>query len=188
MSDPAEEAKPQDATPGIEAKLADGSAPLSPPELLQRLAEMGLQTRTMMHPPVFTVEEAKALRGQISGAHIKNLFLRSKKGAMWLVTCLEDRPVDLKWLGAELGGRLSFGSAERLMRHLGVIPGAVTPFAAINDKTGEVEVVLDRALLELAPINAHPLANDMTTAIEPQDLMTFLEAVGHPPRMLDFPA
>ena len=140
-----------------------------------------------MHPPVFTVEEAKALRGELAGGHVKNLFLRNKKGRMWLVTCLEDRRIDLKALGERLGGgRLSFGSAERLMTYLGVVPGAVTPFAAINDKTGAVTVVLDREVFAQAPINAHPLANDMTTAIEPDDLVRFLEAENHPPEILDF--
>ncbi len=143
----------------------------------------------MRHPPVFTVEEAKAQRGELPGSHIKNLFLRNKKGAMWLVTCLEDRRIDLKALGTALeAGRFSFGSAERLMTYLGVLPGAVTPFAVINDKDAHVQVVLDRGLLDHDPINAHPLVNDMTTAIAAEDLIRFLEAVGHPPRIFDLDA
>ena len=167
-------------------KLADGSAPTTPAELLVRLESLGIQSNTVMHPPVFTVEESKALCGELAGCHIKNLFLRNKKGAMWLVVCQEDRQIDLKALGERLGaGRLSFGSAERLMRHLGVIPGAVTPFAAINDKTGEVKVVIDKSVMAEAPVNAHPLTNDMTTALEPGDLIRFLEAEGHAPEILD---
>ena len=167
--------------------LADGSAPATPGELLVRLETLGIQSRTVAHQAVFTVEESKALRGELEGGHIKNLFLRNKKGAMWLVVCLEDRQIDLKALGERLGaGRLSFGSAERLMRHLGVIPGAVTPFAAMNDKTGEVKVVVDAGVLAEAPVNAHPLTNDMTTALEPDDLLRFLEAEGHPAEILDF--
>lgn len=168
------------------AVLADGSAPCGPGELLRRLEELGMQTRTMTHPPVFTVEESKALCGQIDGAHIKNLFLRDKKGVMWLLVCLEDRQIDLKALAAHLGaGRLSFGSPGRLMKYLGVSPGSVTPFAVINDKQGAVTVVLDQALLEIAPVNAHPLVNDMTTSIAPEDLLRFLEAQGHKPEILD---
>ncbi len=143
----------------------------------------------MRHPPVFTVEEAKVQRGELPGSHIKNLFLRNKKGTMWLITCLEDRQIDLKALGFALeAGRFSFGSAERLMTYLGVLPGAVTPFAVINDKDAHVQVVLDRGLLDHDPINAHPLVNDMTTAIAAQDLIRFLEAVGHPPRIFDLGA
>ena len=83
---------------------------------------------------MFTVEEAKRLRGELPGGHTKNLFLRNKKGRMWLVVCLEDREIDLKALGEQLeSGRLSFASADRLMTYLGVVPGAVTPFAALND-------------------------------------------------------
>src|SRR3546814_14482229 len=89
-------------------------------------------------PPVFTVEESKVLRGELPGHHIKNLFLRNQKGQMWLVTCLEDRAVDLKGLCERIGaGRLSFGRADRLMTYLGVSHGAVTPFAVLPAKEEE---------------------------------------------------
>ena len=160
--------------------------PTSPGALLRRLEELGIQSKSVMHPPVFTVEEAKALRGSLPGAHIKNLFLRNKKGAMWLITCLEDRKIDLKALGKALeAGRFSFASADRLMTYLGVRPGAVTPFAVINDSAGPVTMVLDKAILGNDPVHAHPLVNDMTTALEAADLIRFLEAEGHPPLILD---
>jgi Ala-tRNA(Pro) deacylase len=169
------------------ARLADGSPPETTQGLLERLAALGIAQRTVAHPPLFTVAESKALRGQLPGLHIKNLFLRNKKGAMWLVTCLEDRPVDLKWLGETLGaGRFSFGSPERLLAHLGVGPGAVTPFAVVNDKAGLVAMVLDRALVCEELVNAHPLVNDRTTAVSGRDLVRFLEAADHAPRLLDF--
>lgn len=165
---------------------APAALPTSPEALLERLAALGIATRTVSHPPLFTVEQSKALRGQLPGGHTKNLFLRDKKGRMWLVTCLEDRKIDLKTLEGALGsGRLSFGSAERLMTHLGIIPGAVTPFAVINDTAGQVQLVLDSALLEHDPLNFHPLDNARTTAISPAGLLKFLEAAGHPPRLLD---
>ena len=160
--------------------------PTSPDALLARLAELGIAVSSFSHPPVFTVEEAKALRGELKGGHIKNLFLRNKKGAMWLVTCLEDRAIDLKALGQALGaGRFSFGSAERLMTYLGVLPGAVTPFAVINDTEGKVQVVLDSGVFDCDPVNAHPLVNDRTVAVAPADLVRFLESVGHPPQIFD---
>jgi Ala-tRNA(Pro) deacylase len=167
-------------------KLTDGSEPASPEELFRRLEELGISARTINHPPVFTVAEAKALRGQISGAHTKNLFLRDKKGAMWLLVCPEDRKIDLKTLAGRLSSaRLSFGSPRRLMEYLGVTPGAVTPFAIINDKSGQVKVVLDRALLAAKTLNFHPLDNAMTTSIATDDLVRFLEAQGHPPELID---
>ena len=163
--------------------------PTSPEQLLARLAELGIQSRTVSHPPVFTVEEAKALRGELPGGHVKNLFLRNKKGAMWLVVAEEDRPIDLKALGERIGaGRVSFGSPDRLMQYLGVIPGSVTPFGIINDTGGAVQVVLDKGLLEHDPINVHPLTNDRTTAISPKDLLAFLEATGHKPQIIDLGA
>lgn len=167
---------------------AQTTLPTAPERLLAMLAELGIEAATHAHSPVFTVEEAKALRGTLPGGHIKNLFLRNKKEEMWLVVAGEDKAVDLKALGERLGaGRLSFGSPERLMRHLGVLPGAVTPFAIVNDSAGKVRVVLDRDLLDFGLVNCHPLVNDRTTALKPSDLLRFLEALGHPPQLLDFP-
>ena len=161
---------------------------LSPQQLFARLEQLGIAARTVEHPPVFTVEEAKALRGDLPGHHIKNLFLRNKKEEMWLVVALEDRAIDLKRLGDVLGaGRLSFGSALRLKRHLGVEPGSVTPLALINDEARAVRLALDRGLGDSAPVNVHPLVNTMTTAMAAADLLRFFEATGHAPRWLDFP-
>ena len=176
----------QDDT-GDQGRLADGSAPATAQDLLARLEALGIAAESFEHPAVYTVEQAKALRGELAGAHIKNLFLRNKKGAMWLVTCQEDREIDLKALGERIGaGRLSFGSAERLMKYLGVLPGAVTPFGVINDRQNQVAVVLDSALVDRDPVNCHPLVNTMTTALAGRDLVGFLESTGHPPQLLDF--
>ncbi len=164
----------------------EAALPTKPAELLARLEALGIAAKTVSHPPVYTVEEAKALRGELDGAHIKNLFLRNKKGVMWLVTCQEDRQVDLKALGERLGaGRFSFGSAERLMTYLGILPGSVTPFAVINDKEKAVTMVLDRGVLAHSLVNCHPLMNDRTTALSPQDLIRFLEAEDHAPQLID---
>ena len=114
-----------------------------------------------------------------------NLFLRDKKGALFLVTALEDAAIELKSLHRRLGAssRFSFG-ADLMMETLGVTPGAVTPFGVINDTTQRVTVVLDSALMEHAVINAHPLTNTMTTSIARDDLVKFLESTGHPPRIV----
>jgi Ala-tRNA(Pro) deacylase len=161
---------------------------LDPQQLFARLDQLGIAHRTVEHPPVFTVEEAKALRGNLPGHHIKNLFLRNKKEEMWLVVALEDRAIDLKRLGEVLGaGRLSFGSADRLKRYLGVEPGSVTPLSLANDQARVVRLVLDRGVADGGPVNAHPLVNTMTTALAPADLLRFFAATGHTPRWLDFP-
>ena len=161
---------------------------LNPQQLFDRLDSLGIAQHTVEHPPVFTVEEAKALRGNLAGHHIKNLFLRNKKEEMWLVVALEDRAIDLKRLGEALGaGKLSFGSPDRLRRHLGVEPGSVTPFALVNDETRVVRLALDTGLRDGGPVNAHPLVNTMTTAIAIGDLLRLFEATGHAPLWLDFP-
>jgi Ala-tRNA(Pro) deacylase len=163
------------------------TAPLTPEALFARLDALGIAHRTYTHPPVFTVEEAKALRGTLPGGHCKSLFLKDKKGGLWLVVALEESRVDLKALADALGApRFSFGSAELLHAVLGVRPGSVTPFSAVNDSDARVSVVLQRAMLAHDPLNYHPLENDRTTALAPADLVRFLEACCHAPRVVDF--
>jgi Ala-tRNA(Pro) deacylase len=167
-------------------RLDDGSAPATPEELLARLDELGIESTTVSHPAVFTVEEAKELRGSLPGAHTKNLFVRDKKGVMWLVVALEDRTVDLVAVARALGHkRFSFGSTDRLMRYLGLLPGSVTPFGVLNDQGGQVRVALDAGLRDYDVWNFHPLVNTMTTSITPADMLRFLEAVDHAPTWVD---
>src|SRR6266481_9679581 len=160
--------------------------PLTPDQLFARLDALGIAHRTYTHEPVFTVAEAVALRGKLPGGHGKSLFLKDKKAGLWLVVALEERPIDLKGLAAALGApRFSFGNAELLYEVLGVRPGSVTPFALVNDTTQRVTIVLDRAMLDHDPLNYHPLDNDRTTAIAPADLLRFIAACGHTPRIVD---
>jgi Ala-tRNA(Pro) deacylase len=162
------------------------SPPLTPDQLFARLDAIGIAHRTHTHPPVFTVAEAVALRGQLPGGHCKSLFLKDKKGGLWLVVTLEECRVDLKRLADVLAApRFSFGNAELLYEVLRVKPGSVTPFALVNDRGHRVTIVLDRTMLGHDPLNYHPLENDRTTAISPADLLRFIAACGHTPRILD---
>ena len=168
------------------ARYINRAMPASPEDLLQRLDQLGFETKTYDHPPLFTVEESKALRGRISGGHCKSLFLKDKKGQLWLVVALEDTPIELNRLHTRLGAaRLSFGNAELLEEALGVKPGSVTPFALINDVEHRVRVVLDSAMMDHDLLNYHPLSNDRTTTIRSRDLLAFVHACGHNPLITD---
>ena len=169
---------PQTATPPFDA---DG--------LFARLDTLGLAHETHEHAPVFTVDESQSLRGVLPGAHVKNLFLRDKKRNQWLVTVPEDAKVDLKALRhiLEASGNLNFGSAVLLEASLGVQPGSVTPFAVMNDADCMVTMVLANDVLTNSPVNAHPLHNEATVAIAREDLVGFLNACKHPPRLIDLP-
>lgn len=162
--------------------------PKTAEDLFRVLDNLGIETRSVDHLPAFTVEEAKAHRGDLPGGHCKNLFLRDKKKNSYLIVCLENTLIDLKTLGPAIGaqGRLTFGSAERLMEMLGVTPGAVTPFAVLNDPERMVTVILQADMLGHAPLNYHPLRNDQTTAIAPDDLIRFLKHIHGAPEMVAF--
>ncbi|BBF93784.1 prolyl-tRNA synthetase associated domain-containing protein [Blastochloris tepida] len=135
---------------------------------------------------MFTVAESQDVCAGIPGAHTKNLFLKDKRGRLFLLTAGQEALLDLKHLHHAIGasGRLSFGSAELLQEVLGVTPGSVTTLAAANDESGRVTVILEAGLMASEEISLHPLVNTMTTTLRRDDLIRFLEAVGHPPQIL----
>ena len=156
--------------------------------LYVRFAALGIGWRTHAHAPVFTVEEARALRGALPGTHTKNLFLEDKRGVLWLVVAREELRIDLNLLAKELGApRFSFGRPERLVESLGIAPGAVTPFALMNDTACRVTAIFDEAMLAADPINFHPLRNDRTTGIAAADLLRFARACAHNPLIMTLP-
>ena len=160
--------------------------PKTPDELFAFLSALGIGVTTRQHPPLYTVAESQELRGEISGRHTKNLFLKDKKDNFFLVTVGEDTQVDLKSIHQVIGAasRVSFGNPEKLMDYLGVVPGAVTAFGVINDEGGQVKAILDEELMSHDVVNGHPVVNTATTSIAPGDLVRFMRATGHDPAIL----
>jgi Ala-tRNA(Pro) deacylase len=158
--------------------------PATREQLFQRLAELGIATRTVEHTPVFTVAESAAVERMLPGGHTKNLFLKDSTGALILIVALSETKVDLKSLPKQLGcGRLSFAKPELLYDALGVPPGSVTAFAVMNDVARRVSVIVDAALLAHETVNCHPLENTATTNIARDELLRFIRASGHEPRV-----
>jgi Ala-tRNA(Pro) deacylase len=154
-------------------------------ELLTLLSDIGIEYTNHEHPPVFTVEEAARHQDGIQGAHSKNLFFKDKKKNLFLVVTLADKPVNIKDLAKKIGGNnLSFAKPDLLMEVLGMIPGAVTPFAAVNIRDHAVKIVLDQDLMAHELLNFHPLENTATTTIRSQDLVKFLEHCGQMPEII----
>lgn len=175
--------------PGPSSMISPTTAsatPLTPDALLAELAHLGIAQETVRHPPLFTVEQSKALRGSLPGGHTKNLFVKDKKGRHFLVTMEEDHGLDLKTLHTRIGGtgRVSFGNAEDMQAMLGVLPGSVTLFGVINDHARQVTVFIDEGLLAHEWINAHPLTNEATTTVSTADMLRFLRSTGHEPHVL----
>lgn len=160
--------------------------PCSRDQLLARLSDLGIGHDTTDHPAVFTVEEAQAHTVHLPGGHCKSLFLKDKKGGLWLLVCLDRRRIDMNRLAKVLGcPRLSFGKPDLLLELLGVTPGSVTPFALINDRDQKVQPLLDKAMLEHELLNYHPLTNEATTTIKAADLPRFIAAIGHTAEVID---
>ncbi|WP_113218463.1 prolyl-tRNA synthetase associated domain-containing protein [Agrobacterium sp. fls2-241-TYG-188a] len=155
-------------------------------DLFALLDGLGIAHTTYEHEPVFTVAESESLRDRIPGGHTKNLFVKDKKDRYFVLTVEENATVDLKTVHKviDASSRVSFGRPEKMMEYLGVVPGSVTVFGAINDTGNQVTFVLDSELMKHDLINGHPLSNDATTTIGRDDLIRFLEATGHAPLVL----
>ncbi len=155
--------------------------------VMEALDRQGISYVRHEHPPVFTVEEAEIHWRDVRGTHCKNLFLRNNKGNRhYLVVAEASRPVDLKALNRALGDdRLSFGSPERLMKHLGLAPGAVSPFGLLNNAAHDVRVVIDAGLKTADRLAFHPNVNTATLEISAADFEKFLAQSGNPIRWLE---
>ena len=147
-----------------------------------RLRELDIPFERHEHPPVATVDEAEQHWAGIDATHCKNLFLRNQKGNRhYLVVLLHSKRADLRAVAEQIGdGKLSFASPERLMTHLGLTPGSVSPFGLINNRDHTVRVVLDRDLKSVARVSFHPNINTATYVISAADFARFLEACGNP--------
>ena len=167
------------------------SLPISSDVILEQLDNWGIAYTRADHVPLRTVEESKKVQGQFlsseqGGGHIKNLYLRDNKKRNVLLVAEQDRQIDLKTLNTKLGtGRLSFGSAERLMENLGVRPGAVTPISMINGVETGVQLFIDSELKSCKQIYVHPLVNDRTLGITLEGLQAFFEKIKVEPVWVD---
>jgi Ala-tRNA(Pro) deacylase len=153
----------------------------------ERLRALGLPFERYEHPPVATAQDGERHWAGIDATHCKNLFLRNQKGDRhYLVVVVHSKRVDLRDLAAQMGdGRLSFASPERLMTHLGVTPGAVSPTGLINDRDHHVRVFLDRDLQSARRISFHPNINTVTLTLAFGDFERFLADCGHSVRYVD---
>lgn len=152
--------------------------------VVARLAELAIPYTRHEHPPVATVDQAEQHWAHIDATHCKNLFLRNQKGNRhYLVVLLHSKKADLKAVADQIGdGKLSFASPERLMTHLGLTPGSVSPFGLINNRDHAVRVVLDRDLKAATRLSFHPNINTVTVTIAAADFTRFLDACGNPVR------
>lgn len=157
---------------------------MTPPELYAYLDGMGISYEVEEHAPVFTIDEMRELG--IKGSVCKNLFLRDAKGRQhFLVVLPGDRQADLGALAAALGSsKLSFASEDRLMKHLGLTKGSVTPLAVIQDPDHTVQVLLDESLTGMDRLGVHPLVNTATLWISGADLLRFVRSCGNPVKIV----
>ena len=157
--------------------------------LLAWMADNGIDQTTHDHPAVFRVEEGLELKAAMPGAHTKNLFLKDKKGRLWLISARQDTVVDLKRAPKTIGtDKLSFGNEALLYETLGVRGGSVTALGLINDPGQRVTFVLDKALRDADIVNFHPLTNTATTALGQAAFRGFLSLIGRQPIVVDFSA
>jgi|LakMenEpi03Aug12_release.lakeMendotaPanAssembly.Ray.scaffolds.fasta_scaffold141078_2 Ala-tRNA(Pro) deacylase len=159
---------------------------LTDEDLTRELSDLGIETVTLSHQPLMTVEDANTQRHNLHGAHSKNLFLKDKFNKLWMITALDDTVIDLKIAAKQLGAhKFSFAKPAEMLEVLGITPGSVSPFALINDKAPLVTFVLEQRMLQYSHQNFHPLRNDRTVTIATDDFLKFIKHINHDPIMLE---
>lgn len=133
------------------------------------------------HPPVMTVAEAKEHCAFIPGQHCKNLFLKdSKAKKFFLVTLPSSKQTQMRELRKLIKAKkLSFGSDAELMEHLGLKPGAVSPFGLINDRANLIHYVVDKEVWEASEVCFHPNTNDETLLLTQEAFHRAVKSVGN---------
>ena len=160
----------------------------TPAELFALFDQLGIEHSTIEHPPFFTVEEGRPWHDLIPGLHCKNLFIKDRKGGIWLVVMPADKRADLSRLEKAVGApRFSFARPDVLQEVMALTPGSVTPFGLINDVQRRVTVILDAEMLENEWVNAHPLHNAASTTLRSADLVRFIRSLGYAPIVVRLP-
>ena len=155
-------------------------------DLVSFLETRGIRFVRHDHPPVFTCEEELRHVPESGAARTKNLFMRDRRGRrhLLLVTLCSKSVSIADFTEISDADRLSFASPERLMKHLGVEPGSVTLLGLVNDTAHAVELFVDADVWSAPSIHAHPLRNDATFVLSHDDVVRFLAATGHTPRIV----
>ena len=152
-------------------------------EVLKKLEELEINYELAKHAPVYTIEDMNNLDSAIfKGAEIcKNLFLRDQKGKRhFLVVLCSEKQANLTAIQEQaFSSKLSFGSAERLEKHLKLEAGHVSPMGLINDEAGNVEVLFDKDLKNKELLAVHPNTNEASILLSFNDLEKFVKATNH---------
>ncbi|TPP50565.1 Prolyl-tRNA synthetase, C-terminal family protein [Leishmania donovani] len=163
------------------------------PELLALLKELNIELPTISHGEMHTVEEANKELGRFGTPCVgtKNMFLKSRKGELVLLTAVHTTKTDMHAIEKAAGTKnLRFAPAEILSDNLAVVQGCVTPFALINNiEKRNVTVLLDKNLKESPiPFVLHPCRNDKSSLVVFEQLERFLEKLGYAYKLVDFGA
>ena len=149
--------------------------------VLAKFEELGVQYEITEHPAVYNMEEVEKLGIDKHGLSVKNLFLRDAKGRKhFLIVLHKDKQANLSELSKKLDSTsLSFASAERMMRYLGLRQGEVSPLGVLNDAEAQVVIVLDKDITGNPKIGVHPNDNTATVWLFYDDLYRFIKSNGN---------
>ena len=143
---------------------------------------LGVSYAHVDHGAAETMEICREIEGTLGAPICKNLFLCNRQGTVFYLLMMPgDKPFKTKELSGQLGvARLSFGSAEQMEEHLGLLPGSVSVMGLANDKERTVRLLIDRDLLSSDELGCHPCVNTASIAVAMSDILgKFLTHTGH---------
>ena len=154
-----------------------------------RLEELGIDYLRVDHDHADTMEDCRLIEAQLGARICKNLFLCNRQQTQFYLLMMRgEKPFKTKYLSAQLGcARLSFADGEHMARYLHTTPGSVSALELLFDTGGQVQLVIDRPLMEDAYISAHPGLSTSTLRLRREDLLRFVEHAGHSPVYVQLP-
>ena len=154
-----------------------------------RLEELNIPYLRVDHDHADTMEDCLKIESLLGARICKNLFLCNRQQTeFYLLLMPGDKPFKTKYLSAQLGcSRLSFADAGHMGEYLGTTPGSVSALELIFDTQGKVQLVIDRPLLADETISGHPGISTSTLRMKREDLLRYVEALGHSPIYVDLP-
>lgn len=172
----------QPGAPDLDERYYRRERELAVYELLKQLK---IPFERIDHREANTMEACQAVDEALSGAVIcKNLFLcNQQRTKFYLLMMPGDKKFKTKELSKQIGSsRLSFAEAVYMERYLHISPGSVSVMGLMNDAGHQVQLLMDRDILQGEYFGCHPCMNTSSIRMRMKDLLEkFLPAVGHEP-------
>ncbi len=152
-----------------------------------KLKELNIEFQLVEHEPAVTTELADKFIEGIEGVRTKTMFLTNKKKTAWYLLIMDDgKRLDMGKFGEIAGAKgIKMASSDSLFDKMQLPPGVVSPFGLLNNEEKDIQVFIDREIINEVRMSFHPNTNEKTLFIQTPDLLRYLEDIGCPAQVIE---